>query len=475
MKRQLILGLILVLLVGISFGAYFFVDRYQTQKEQKALEEAKALQLSSLDEDSVTTLTIHTTDADYVLTRDGTNSWMLDEDGETMNINNSYVTSVCSYGCNLTASKDLGVIDDTEKETYGLADPITLTFQTDSSSLTLYVGKATSTNEYYYVMREGDDHAYLIEATTGLYLSVNETQLRYRYVIEDSTSDFNLLTLQRDGSIIYNIEKTDGDWEMTIPYNIPISLDNSKLSTLFINLQNLEIEDFGEKDVQESEYAEYGLDDPAYQLQLQQDDGTVTTLLFEEYDPLVSSYVNCLHVETDEILVFDSANLSFLQSDADEYLLDTVYSPTIDTVQSLSIDYTGSYNDTTLDIHTEFTIDSANGTYACDGTDFSDMSSEVKEAFQNLYSKATGLTYESIDTTDTGPSADAEPALQLQYTLTDGTVHTVTLYAKDDTTYWACLDDAFTYTTVRQRTLSGNGKLLERYTEFMELFQEASS
>ena len=33
MKRQLILGLILVLLAGAAFGTYFFVDHYQAQKE----------------------------------------------------------------------------------------------------------------------------------------------------------------------------------------------------------------------------------------------------------------------------------------------------------------------------------------------------------------------------------------------------------------------------------------------------------
>ena len=41
MKRQLIIGLILVLLIGVCFGAYFGVDYYQTQKEEKAAEEAE--------------------------------------------------------------------------------------------------------------------------------------------------------------------------------------------------------------------------------------------------------------------------------------------------------------------------------------------------------------------------------------------------------------------------------------------------
>ena len=36
MKRQLIIGLVLVLLIGVCFGTYFGIDHYQTQKEKKA-------------------------------------------------------------------------------------------------------------------------------------------------------------------------------------------------------------------------------------------------------------------------------------------------------------------------------------------------------------------------------------------------------------------------------------------------------
>ena len=58
MKRQLIIGLVLVLLIGVCFGTYFGIDHYQTQKEKKAAEEAAALQLSSFTSDDVTKLVL---------------------------------------------------------------------------------------------------------------------------------------------------------------------------------------------------------------------------------------------------------------------------------------------------------------------------------------------------------------------------------------------------------------------------------
>ena len=54
MKRQLIIGLILVLLIGMCFGAYFGVDYYQTQKEEKAAEEAAASGTETPKENTVT-------------------------------------------------------------------------------------------------------------------------------------------------------------------------------------------------------------------------------------------------------------------------------------------------------------------------------------------------------------------------------------------------------------------------------------
>ena len=129
MKRQLIIGLILVLLIGMCFGAYFGVDYYQTQKEEKAAEEAAALQLSSFDSDAVTKLVIHTPELDYTIDKDDNSQWQVAE-GDAMHINTYYIDALCTYGCSLTATKDLGTADSDKLKTYGLSDPISITYYT---------------------------------------------------------------------------------------------------------------------------------------------------------------------------------------------------------------------------------------------------------------------------------------------------------------------------------------------------------
>ncbi len=475
MKKQLVLGLVLVLLIAIAAGTYFFIGQYQDKQQEESLKEAAALQLCSFDSSDVTKMDLHTPDQDYTVEIDAdTGEWTVTS-GEDLYLNTYYLSVLCSYGSSLTASEDLGTVDSATLESYELSDPITITYYTEGETITIAIGKQTATSEYFYMMKEGSDHVYLVDADTAGYLYVTETQLRYRYIVQDSTSDFCQLSLQRGDEVIYNFEKNDNTWEMTVPYQIPISLDTSKLSTLMITIQELEIDDFGESGITEDDYATYGFDSPAYTFSFEQDDGSQVTLLFEEYDPLVSSYINCLDVNTGEILIFDSSYLSFLQAETDDYLVSTLYKPGIESVTSMTIQYSGSFNDTTLDFETEFEIDYENAIYSCDGTDFSD-SEDAVTAFQSFFQKAANLAYEQIrnETEDPGYVED-DVALRLTYTLTDDTTHTVELIPYEENNYWAYIDGVFSHVLVRQKTLSNNGMLLECYTTLMEELASAET
>lgn len=476
MKRQVILGLILVLLVAIAAGTYFFVDDYQKKQQEKAAEEAAALQICSFDSDEITKLDLHTAEQDYTVEIDAdTNNWVVTS-GEDLYINTYYITALCTYGSNLTASEDLGAVDEETLKKYGLSDPVSITYyNTEETAWTIYVGSQTATGEYFYVMKGGSDHVYLVDSDVAGYLAVTETQLRYRYVVQDTSSDICRLALTNGDNVVYDLEKTDGTWVMTVPYQIPISLDNSKISSLIISIQQLEADDFGDNDIGEDDYAEYGFDNPAYTFEFEQEDGTKTTLLFEEYDPLVVSFVDCLNVQTGEILIFDSSYLSFLQAKTDDYLVDTLYKPGIETVTSMTIQYHGSYNDQTLNFETEFDLDSENVIYSCDGTDFSD-SEDAVIAFQEFFEAAANLNYEQIRNDAEEPEYNANNvALRLTYTLNDGTVHTVELVPYEDNNYWAYIDGVFSHVLVRQKTLSNNGKLLDCYTTLMEILESADA
>ena len=177
-------------------------------------------------------------------------------------------------------------------------------------------------------------------------------------------------------------------------------------------------------------------------------------------------------METNEILIFDSSYLSFLQTDTTSYMVSNVYKQGIENVSGLTVQYHGSFNDKTVDINSSFTIDNANSSYTFDGTAIT--ANDAAEAFKTFYTAVSELSYESLEANTEIP-ADTDPALRLTYTLLDGSTHTVELVKRDDTTYWAFIDGTFTHAVVRQRALSGENKLLEAYTALQKAAASAAS
>lgn len=456
MKRQLILGLILLLLVLGAVAAYFLVDLIADKKEEKAAEEAAALQLGDFNSNDVTKLELHTPELDYIVEADDAGVWMVTN--EDVRINSYYISTLCTQGSILSADKDLGTVDDATLESYGLSDPISITYYTTDGTVKLSIGKQSPTKEYFYMMKEGSDHVYLVNADTAGYLYVTESQLRYRYAMLDQKSEICQVSLTHCGELLYDLNNSSGDWEMTAPHNTPLRINNANLSALFVDLLELEADDFG--DASEEIAAEDG-----YVFQFTQENGDVTTLIFEEYDPMTVSMVNCLRKETGDVMVFDSSYITFLQSTAENFLLNALCSPDVNEVDELSIQYEGSFNDQTMSMDDTFTWDSEEGTYSRNGSAFS--SPEAVTAFQDFFTAATSLSFESIDVDGKLP-ADAEPSFTLTYHYTDGSSQEITLYRHDDKTYWACIDGVFTYALVRQRELSGDGRILEKYTELLE-------
>ena len=473
MKRQLILGLVLAVLILISVGAFFFVDSYKTQKEKEEAKQAAALQLCSFSADDVNKLDLHTPDFDYTIEKNDSNSWEVTS-GETLHINTYYVDALCTYGCSLTAAEDIGTADDTALNNYGLSDPVTITYYlSDNTQKTLYIGSQTPTKENFYVMHDDDDHVYLVNANIAGYLYITQSQLRYRYIMEDKESEIIDYYLEKDGAVIYHMQKEDNQWSLTQPIDTPLQLDLSSISNLSTTLLELEADDFGDSGITEDAYASYGFDNPAYQFRFTQENGNTTTLLFAEYDPMTTSYVDCLCKETGQILVFESTYISFLQDKLENYLTNTICKVTIDNASEVDFQYQGSFNDKTVDVQAHMTLDTENQNYSFNNITI-DANSTLLEPFTNFYNSLMNLSYESVETISEIPNIN-DAVLRLTYTLQDGSVQTIQLVPRDDKTYWAFLNGRFTYAVVRQRELSGDGKILECYTALSTAASQADA
>ncbi len=64
--------------------------------------------------------------------------------------------------------------------------------------------------------------------------------MRYRYLMDDKSSDILKLTLQRNGETVYTFEGhfRNSDYKLTEPLETPIAVNNANLSTPVPSLPN---------------------------------------------------------------------------------------------------------------------------------------------------------------------------------------------------------------------------------------------
>ncbi len=476
MKRQLILGLVLVLLILIAVGTYFGISAYQTNQAEKEAEEAAEMQLCTFGSDDVESIDIHTPEFDYKVAWDSTyGTWYVTE-GEKTNINTYYITALCTYGSGLTASDTIGEVDAATLAKYELADPISITYHIlDGSEETIYIGTQSSTGEYFYMMKEDSDEVYLVDANTAGYLYVTESQIRYRYIVEDMSAQYTHLYLESHGNVVCDFQRDEDNlWEMVAP-DIPLTVDNSMISALEYNIEILEVDEFGDEGITEDQYAEYGFDDPAYILYAEQENGDTYTFLFTDYDPLNTEYVSCLHVETGEQYYFLSSYITFLQYDTDYYMTSYIYKPTFSELSAMEVSYAGTYNDKTLDFDISFEFgDEDESLYICDGVDFTENSRAVS-AFEELFEQVSKLKYSDFQSDMEVPDISGkDPGLSIRYTDLDGVDKTLDFYLMEDNTYWIFIDGKFGYASIRQRQLSNSDKVLDAYVAFADALENVS-
>lgn len=209
MKRQIIIILSLVLLVGITMGTYFLIRNHNEEKQQAAEEEASALQLVQFYSNDIHKIELKTPDGTYSAVLNEAGTWELEQETD-FKINVYFLNSIAGSLCNLTASENIGPATEEIKKQYELDNPYIVTLSTEDDACTLYTGKLTATNEYYYVMTDKSDDIFLVKADYGDYLHPNRNSLKNIYVQSNQSSPIDHISLTYENEIIYDLQKEDG-------------------------------------------------------------------------------------------------------------------------------------------------------------------------------------------------------------------------------------------------------------------------
>lgn len=452
MKRQVIIILSLVLLVGITLGAYFFVRNSNEKKQQEAAEEAAALQLVQFNSNDINKIELQTPDGTFSAVLNENGVWELEQETD-FKINIYFLNSVASSLCNLTASENIGLATEDIKKQYELDHPYIVTLSTDSDSRTLYTGKLTATSEYYYVMTDVSDDVFLVKSDYGDYLRPNRNSLKNIYVQTNQSSPIDRITLTYDNEVVYDLQKKeDNTWEMLEPMKTDfVNLVN--ISNLQTDIMQLIIDKFGDENVTESQYAEYGFDDPAYTFYFSQEDGTETTIYALDYDTDSTDFVECLQKETGQIFYCAANYIGLLQSTASDFLSSNIYNVAITEVSAVDVQME--------DEELSMKIDQENEQYTVNDIDVDALGSDAVSALTLFYQSISNMTADTFYLTETIP--DSEPEVSITYTLTDGSKEIITLLKKDDETYYALRNGEYSGFLVERSQFTTRTGILEMY------------
>lgn len=452
MKRQVIIILSLVLLVGITLGAYFFVRNSNEKKQQEAAEEATALQLAQFNSNDINKIELQTPDGTFSAVLNENGVWELEQETD-FKINIYFLNSVASSLCSLTASENIGPATEDIKKQYELDHPYVVTLSTDSGSRTLYTGKLTATNEYYYVMTDVSDDVFLVKSDYGDYLRPNRNSLKNIYVQTNQSSPIDHIILTYDNEVVYDLQKKeDNTWEMLEPMKSDfVNLVN--ISNLQTDIMQLIIDKFGDENITESQYAEYGFDDPAYTFYFSQEDGTETTIYALDYDTDSTDFVECLQKETGQIFYCAANYIGLLQSTASDFLSSNIYNVAMTEVSAVDVQMEGE--------ELSMKIDQENEQYTVNDIDVDALDSDAVSALTLFYQSISNMTADTFYLTEEIP--DSEPEVSITYTLTDGSKEVITLLKKDDETYYALRNGEYSGFLVERSQFTTRTGILEMY------------
>ncbi len=463
--KALIIALVALLIVGT--GAYIAVDTLKSREEQAALNEEKSLQLFDFDADSIDKVEIQVPEGHFTVENSADGWEITDTDYEyPVNLNAYYISTVCNHMSNLTALKKLSVAPE-ELSNYGLDNPQPLTCFQGSTAYTLYLGIASATDEYFYVMLPDDATVYAVDFNKGELLKGGLSFLKDPYLISWMDVNITYVKLQHEDDISFEIEKDENNqWQMYAPLkNAP--LNGANVNSMLTSVTRLEVDSFVKMTESPQDLIDYHLDEPAYQFTVKTDSGDTMTIDFADFEQKDST-VYLVYEESGQIAAMTPGSVSFLQTSASELMTDKIFSPDMTEVSVLDV--------TVDDLHFSMNMNHEENKafFQSDNTvseiEISGNTDEIQKMFNQLYLTVSNLTYDSLDV-DAEIDETVEPSVIFRYTLTDGTETELTLVPVDDTFYQAFLNGEYTGKIVRRRALSGSAGVLTYHEKMIDLLE----
>lgn len=386
MKKVIIAMVALLVVAGGSFGAFLAVRNKSNKETEKQVSELAENVLFSFESDNITEINFECPDGHYKAYYED-ETWKLD--GNEFTIDQDYIKTLLYLVSDFTAETNYGVPDDAKKAMYGLDNPSeTITFSDGTENYTVYVGKITPTNDYYYFMVEGKDKVYTVNSIQGSVLKASRMMLKAKDLIPYGDTDIKQITVKKNGKITYDLTYDTESFEWSLPEEYSeLPFDQTAVTSMLTTLTRLEAEQMLEEYL--DDMTRYGFDKPIAEVTIKGIDGTEKNFIVGGKGDNNQTYTYILMKDSNQVETYYTSELNFINYTPLNFLPDSVASAGIYNITGFEFSFG--------DIQDSFTLNMTDRILEMNGQSIDMENSEIYTSFQNFYNSFTTLIFTDTD------------------------------------------------------------------------------
>lgn len=463
-KRYMKLLIGLVAAAVIATGAYIGVVISKNNEQKKAYEEEQKKIIFSFDPMDITDMDVKNSSGNYSfrLTDEG---WQIIE-GEQFPLSADRFVEISTAMATLSASKILTEDAPEDLSEYGLDDPMRISIKLkDDTRYTACIGSAVPGDTSYYLSAEGRNTIYIVSEDYINLIRAEVDDLKDRLLFDTSgTADITHLKYINHGTVVYDISRTGDGWEVIAPFKRGIvnSAGVTNITSLIIRAESVT---FINEEL--TDLSKFGFDNPSHQLEIRTDKKEAKIIFGNYYDE-AGQYIYAYNKGIDQIYIFETASLGFIDSKLEDILFKRINNEAFDNIKKFELDIFG----TKVDIDYNYTVEAGKtSSYSVNGKSVDRENEKILEAFNNLINSITGISFDYVSDENLSNGVTGEAAVKVVYRLKEGDDYKLEFIPKsdDDSLLYIVENGIYTGTVIRKTVLENGMKIY--YEELMELMK----
>lgn len=458
MKKPIIALAALIVAAGASVGALWAVNNKKKGEEKASSEMIADNSLFSFDSKAVTKIVFRSSESDeYVAECDSEGkNWVL-TNRDDFALDQNYISCITSYGSSLTAVTSYGKADSEEtKAMYGLDNPDSVTLYVGDTPYTVYIGNMSPTGELYYVMIEGRDNIYAVEAMYASVFQTSRSLLKNKDLVSYDLYSIKEISVIRDGKVSFDLtyEPDSQTWSLPPEYS-KLTFDQTAVTAMINVMIRLEAEDMLDENLQD--LSKYGFDNPEAEVIVKGFDGKEQKFLVAPFEDN-PNYSYVLKENDNQVELYFTGDLDFIENTSYDFILQNV--PSADIYYISGFELTFGENTDVCKLNMKESTCEINGKQV----DFDNGS--VYTAFQNYFNSFNNLQLSGVDV-DAKPEFE-NPVLTAVYHFDGAEDVQIDLVSDDNGGYYVFRNKSYT------GEIAGNELAESRtsLTEFRNVFND---